>query len=279
MEPITIAAVSCLIHAGGVDANLAQIEKWTRRAAAQGADVVLFNETCVPGYWQNVRLRSLAEPLDGSSVQRLNDLAKELDVIIAVGLIEQADGKQYNTHVLIGPRGVLGAHRKSAFPDGEEKWFDLGDDANVFDIGPYKVGIAICYESVHPETCRALAAGGAQVILAPYANGVTAKQIKEGKRRYFEQRARENGVWYVACDQCSIDRSKPARPLVPGAVCFVDPTGRMVATTKLDEKNEHMIVCRLDPGFAKGCRPASHPVCSRPVVRYLSYSSKSLVPR
>lgn len=51
MNPITIEAVSCLIYPGNPEANLAQIEIWTHRAAAEKADLVLFNETSVMGYW------------------------------------------------------------------------------------------------------------------------------------------------------------------------------------------------------------------------------------
>lgn len=249
MEPLTVAAVSVLVYFGSADAvqkNLDQIEKWTRRAAAEGADLVLFNETSIQGYWYNVGLRELAEPLDGPSVKRLAALARELDIIIAAGLAEKEGEKEYNTHVLIGPDGLIGTHRKSSFPSGEEKWFDLGNDYNVFDIGPCKVGIAICFESVHPETCRKLRENGAEVILAPYSNGVTAREIADGKRPYFQERALENSVWYVVCDQCGSSKGETTTPEEAGAVCFVDPTGKIVATTSLEEKAEHMIVFRLE---------------------------------
>ena len=246
MDSVTIAAVSCLIHPGNPEANLVQLEIWTKRAAGEGADLVLFNETSVMGYWMNLRLRQLAEPLDGPVVQRLSLLAQELDIIIAAGIIEEDADKEYNTHVLVGPKGLIGAHRKSSCPEGEERWFDIGSDYNVFDIGPCQVGIAICYESIHPEACQALAENGAEVILAPYMNAVTAREIAAGKRPYFIDRAKENGIWYVACDQANLDHSKPDKPLVAGAVCFVAPTGKIVATTDLDETCEHMIVHRLE---------------------------------
>lgn len=250
MEPITIAAVSILVYygsTGNVGRNIDQVEKWTRLAAEEGADLVLFNETNITGYWQTPQIRQLAEPLDGPTVQYLTGLAKELDIIICAGMAEKAGDKVHNTQVLIGPDGLIGAHSKSSFPDGEEKYFDIGNDYNVFDIGSWKVGIAICFESVHPETCRKLAENGAELILAPYCNGVTRQEIEEGKRPYFQERARENGVWYVACDQCGSSKGDKSTPDRAGAACFVDPTGEMVAVTSLKEKGEHMIVYRLEP--------------------------------
>lgn len=252
MEPITIAAVSCLIVHGNPTHNLAQIEKWTRLAAAEGADLILFNETSATGYWMSTQVRQLAEPLDGPIVQRLAALARELGVVIVAGMAEKADAKVHNTQVLVGPQGLIGTHRKSAFPSGEEKWFDIGNDRNVFEIRGWKMGVAICFESVHPETCRALANNGAQIILAPYMNGVTAEEIATGKRPYFNRRARENGVWYVANDQCGHNESLPDKPLRAGAACFVNPRGEIVATTSADEPGEHMLLYRIEPSTLPG---------------------------
>lgn len=246
MNPITIAAVSCMIISGSPEANLARIELWARRAAEAGADLALFNETSVTGYWMDRRIRDLAEPLDGPSVRRLHELAAELNIVLAVGLAEREGEKVYNSHILVGPQGLIGSHRKSALPSGEEKWFDIGDDAHVFDVKGRKIGVAICFESVAPDTCKALADNGAEIILAPYMNGVTAQEIAEGKRPYFLERARTNRVWYVAVDQCGVDYSEPSRLTSPGAAAFVDPDGKMVLTTSLEETGEHMLMHRIE---------------------------------
>lgn len=237
----TIAAVSCLLKPGAPDWNLGQIDTWTGAAAAKGAEIVLFNETSATGYWMDERIRLLAEPLDGPTVTRLISISQKHDVVIAAGVMESDGGRQYNTHVLVGPEGLLGYHRKSSLPDGEERYFDLGCDYNVVEVRGCRVGIAICYESVHPETCRRLAANGAQVILAPYHNAVSAREIHGGKRHYFVERARENRVWYIACDQCSLSDNR----LIPGAVCFVSPMGKIAAVTPLEETGEHMAVVEV----------------------------------
>ena len=53
MNSLIIAAVSCVILHGNTAANLDRIEVWSRNAAAQGAELVLFNELSINGYWQN----------------------------------------------------------------------------------------------------------------------------------------------------------------------------------------------------------------------------------
>lgn len=239
---LKIAGVSCIIKPGKVDHNLAQIEKWTKRAAAEGADLVLFNETSVTGYWMSSEVRALAEPRNGRIVQELTRFAKENDIVICAGMVEKAANKAHNTQVVVGPQGLLGFHRKSSFPSGEEKWHDIGRDANVFTVHGVRMGIAICFESVAPDTCRKLVRKGAKIILAPYMNGVTAEEIFGGKRPYFQERARENGVWYIACDQCGQYDEKEGKLTRAGAVCFVNPQGDIVAVTSLDETGEHMII-------------------------------------
>jgi predicted amidohydrolase len=247
---IRIAGVSCLIRPADPEFNLAQIEKWTHLAAKESPDLVLFNETSATGYAQDVVMRTLAETLQGETVKRVTALAKKSGVFIAAGMMEKAGHRRYNSHVVVGPGGLVGVHRKSWLPDNKERdVFDPGDDANIIDIGLCKLGVAICYESVYADHCIALAGNGAEVILAPYMNGVTAQEISAGKRPYFNRRALENAVWYVACDQCNLRDGR----LVPGAVCFVNPRGALAASTSLNELGEHIVTHSLDLALV-GCK-------------------------
>lgn len=243
---LKVAAVSCVVYYRQPGENLKQIAKWTRVAAHEGADIVLFNETCITGYIYSREIRDFAQPLSGPWVGELTKLASENNIVICAGMPEKSFRKVYNTQVLVGPKGLIGFHRKSSLPSGEEQRFDIGHDTNVFVVRGVKVGIAICFESVHSETCRALARKGAQVILAPYSNGVTAREIHERKRLYFQDRARENGVWYVACDESHIDNNSTDAKINPGAVCFVSPDGSIVQMTNLNDLGEHMIVHELN---------------------------------
>lgn len=250
MDPITIAAVSCIIQAISADLNLDRHAIWAAKAAEAGADVVLFNELSAIGYKYDPVLRQYAEPLDGPVMQRLHQIAKANDIIVVAGLAEKDGENEFNTQVVVGPGGLIGKHRKSSLAggptDGEIRYFDKGDDYNVFDIKGWKVGISICFESVHPETCQKLADNGAEIILAPYMNGVTAQEIADGKRPYFNKRAEENAVWYVANDQCGLNHEDPAKDMRVGGVAFVNPFGEMVKVTPVTETDEHMLVMTLD---------------------------------
>lgn len=243
VRKLTVAAISCESRIRQIDYNLSRIEYWARQAAAAKADLALFPETAISGWWSSREIRPYAEPIDGPSITRLKKLAGELGIILAVGMTERDGNKAHITHVVLDGNGVIGTHRKSSLAAGEEKTWDPGDDANVFEINGIRMGIAICFESVHPPTCARLKANGAEIILAPYANGTDPTELLTGKRPYTYARARENRVWYVACDAPPHDEK---RNLKPGAAYVIDPQGTLVAITPPQATGEVMVVYTIE---------------------------------
>lgn len=247
-RPLVVAAIAVRSEIRQTDANLDQIERWARRAAKAGADLVLFPECGIHCWWQNLENRKYAEPIDGPSIRRLIRLAKELKVILAVGMTELDGDKAYITHVLLDGNGVIGKHRKSSLaggPNGEGRIWNQGNDANVFDVLGHKIGIAICYESVHPETCAKLRANGAEIILAPYANGTRPSEISDPEpkqRKWVWKRPVENHVWYVACDST--------------AAFIINPEGKLVALDPKDEPGNGMVIYTIPPARRPTTRPA-----------------------
>ncbi len=246
---LTIAAVSMESRLRDAAGNLARVEAWTGLAADGGAELVLFPEATLSGWWASREIRRWAETIDGPSIRRLVELAGRRNVALAVGMSERDGDRVYISHVLLDGRGVIGVHRKTRLAPGEEKYWDPGDDARVFDYRGVRLGIAICYESVHPEMCARLRAGGAEIILAPYANGTDPDELTTGKRDYVYARARENGVWYVACD--APPRDEHGR-LGRGAVYFIDPSGALLERTAVSAAGESMIIRTIRlPGAAR----------------------------
>lgn len=253
---LRVAAVSVVQIHREVEGNLERIEAWARKAADADAELVLFPEAAISGWWQSREIRKYGEPVDGPSIRRLIRLAKELDIAMAVGMTETDGKKAYITQVFLDGGGVIGTHRKSSLaggPDnGEQLTWDKGDDANVFTCKGIKIGIAICFESVHPETCRKLKANGAEIILTPHANGTRPSDLlnieqgrEGGKRVYLFDRARENKVWLVGCDDAprNGDGGKEA-----GAAYVISPTARLVKLSDPNGPPENMIVHTIELG-------------------------------
>jgi hypothetical protein len=109
----------------------------------------------------------------------------------------EPNGAVYNTAFLLGRDGrEIGRYRKVC-PTIHERYCTPGDTLPVFDTKDLGgVGMLICYDMVFPETARALALGGADVIFIPTLGGAA---IGDGdvSRAAFRTRAVENFVYLV----------------------------------------------------------------------------------
>ena len=163
MRTTRVAAVSMNGFLGEPGAGTASIDALVRNAAAEAAELVLFPELvihghCTPNTWE------LAEPVpDGPSVEKLVDIAKRHHLVLCAGLSEKERDIVYNTQVLVGPHGYIGKQRKLHLSRDEAFYYKGGREIPVFDIGPCKVGIVICYDNQFPEIARVLALRGAEV--------------------------------------------------------------------------------------------------------------------
>ncbi len=154
---------------GKPDRALAAIAGWCERAAAEGAELVLFPELVVPGHCAP-NTWDLAEPVpDGPSVRRLVALAHQHGLFLSAGLAEKERDIVYNTQIIVGPLGYTGKQRKLHLSRDEVLYYKGGRELPVFDLGKCKVGIVICYDNLFPEPARILALRGADILLMPHA--------------------------------------------------------------------------------------------------------------
>jgi formamidase len=113
-----------------------------------------------------------AEPIPGRLTDRLCALARELDVWLVPGSLNELgdDGKLYNTAIAINPAGEIVARYRKIFPWRPWEQGAIGDQIVTFDMpGKGRVGLMICYDGWFPEVARNVAWRGAEVILHPSA--------------------------------------------------------------------------------------------------------------
>jgi predicted amidohydrolase len=251
-------------HLGETEKVLLAIDVWCQRAVTEKAELVLFPELvihghCTPNTWE------LAESVpDGPSVARLVEIAKRHRLVLSAGMSEKENDLVFNTQVLVGPAGYLGKQRKLHLSRDEVFYYKGGREISVFDIGPCKVGIVICYDNQFPEIARVLALRGAEVILMPHAARFKvwddSPQSEAAARRYthdfvkkYALRARENACFGVLTDQAGragyVDhwpRDSENQPHHPGAAIIWGPDGEVLAATQEQRIREEMIVATLD---------------------------------
>ena len=220
--------------------NLDRVRAAAQTAAAKGADLVVFPEGTQARF--SADLRKVAEPLDGEFCGGLAEAAKAAGVSIVAAVFEPApDGRVFNTTVAFERDGSLAAvYRKILLFDAlghrESENVAPGDQIVIATVGGLRVGFMTCYDVRFPELARALAAGGAELLVLPA--GWAAGTFKEEHWvTLVRARAIENTIWVAAAGQVPDPSEPPTRaPTGIGRSLLVDPMG----------------VVRLDLGPAAG---------------------------
>lgn len=166
------------------DRTLDVVADHITKAGADGADLVVFPESFVPGYpdwvWRSQPLRDAdwyarfqdqAIEIPGPALDTARAAAEAAGVWAAIGITERsASGTLYNAVVYINDRGEIAALHRKLVPTGAERlvWANgQGPMLTVVDIGGVKVGSLICWELYMPLARAALYEKGIDVLLAP----------------------------------------------------------------------------------------------------------------
>ena len=166
MSPLTVAAVAANFGRD-IDDALRRIQVILDNARHRGARLVVLPEATLGGYLSNLDGRGEVElppalDVDGPEVSRLAALAG--DLVVTAGLCEADAGRRFNTAVCVTGDGVLGVHRKVHQPLGEGASYLAGDTFDAFDTPVGRLGMMICYDKAFPESARALALDGAEIV-------------------------------------------------------------------------------------------------------------------
>ena len=177
MNDLRVATVQFQHVPSDKAANLESVCRLTAEAAGKGAELVVFPEMCITGYWHlrnlpQADLEVLAESVpEGESTQALLALAKEHDLSVGAGFIERGeDGRLFNSYVVAMPDGRTACHRKlHAFIN---EHISCGDHYTVFELpNGTRAGILICYDCNLGENVRINALRGVEVLIAPHQTG------------------------------------------------------------------------------------------------------------
>ncbi|MCY9785418.1 carbon-nitrogen hydrolase family protein [Nocardiopsis sp. EMB25] len=159
-------------RSGDTASSLARLADRARAAADEGADLLVGPEMSMTGYALGAEVTRLAEPADGPLSEAVARVAADTGVAIAYGFPERADGRVYNTVRLVGGDGApLALYRKShLFGDLDRDMYAPGDTPVVqAHLNGVRLGFLICYDVEFPETVRAHALAGTELLVVPTA--------------------------------------------------------------------------------------------------------------
>ena len=140
--------------------------------------------------------KAAAVTLPGPLEQRFQTAAKQHGIWLLPGSIFESDGDRiYNTTPVISPEGEVVTRHRKLFPwCPYENGVTPGDQHTVFEIpGVAKFGVSICYDMWYPETVRALAWQGAEIILHP---SLTSTIDRDAEHAMIRAHAAQNQCYF-----------------------------------------------------------------------------------
>jgi N-carbamoylputrescine amidase len=277
-SPFTIGIVQDAATAD-IAANIARAERHIREAARQGAQIVCLKELFNAPYFCKAEQHDrfdLAEPIPGPTTQRMQSLAKQLEIALVVPLFErEAPGIYRNSAAVIDADGsVMGVYRKLHIPDDplyyEKFYFTPGDvsaPGQSREVAGFKVwktryatiGVLICWDQWFPEAARIMALLGAEVLFYPTAIGWHPSEKKEWGATQVDawrtmQRAHAiaNGIFVAAPNRIGHE-DEPGTEGIDffGNSFIADPSGRLIASAGQEET---VLVAKCDPAEIESTR-------------------------
>jgi len=180
------------------------------QAARAGAAVVAFPELAFERFYPQHRAAPapwrLAEPVPGPTTDRFCRKARELGVVVILNLYERDGQRGFDSSPVIDADGrLLGRTRMMHITDyacfHEQGYYTPGDTgAPVYATRAGSIGVAICYDRHFPEYMRALALGGADLVIVPQAGSVDEwpQGLYEAEMRVA---AFQNGYFTALCNR------------------------------------------------------------------------------
>ncbi|WP_029011713.1 N-carbamoylputrescine amidase [Niveispirillum irakense] len=257
MRQVTVAATQFACswdRAGNVD----KAEALIRQAHAQGAQIILIQELFETPYFcqdQKPEYFELAAPAEGNPLlQRMCDLARELEVVLPLSFFEKANNAHYNSLATIDADGsILGIYRKSHIPDGpgyqEKYYFSPGDTGfQVHQTRYARIGTAICWDQWFPEAARVMALQGAELLFYPTAIGSEPQDASLDSRDHWQRvmqgHAGANLVPLIASNRIGREVFDTGSITFYGSSFIAGPKGEKLTEAGRDE--EAVLTARFD---------------------------------
>ena len=301
MSKVTAAAVQATPVFLDRGATVERSEKLIHEAATNGAGLMVFPETFIPGYpdwvwrvpaWEGPsgelyeRLLDNAVVVPGPATEAIGRAAKRAKAFVSMGVNEreQTGSTLYNTQLYFDPAGrLLAKHRKLMPTGGERLVWGMGDGSTLEVVEtPFgRLGGLTCWENYMPLARFAMYAKGIDIWCAPTWDN------SDGWISTIRHIALEGRVFVIGVAPLlrgsDVPDDVPGREEVwggeddwmcRGASTIVGPDGEVLAGPLMEE--EGILYAELDAAAARRSRAEFDPVghYSRPDVFRLSIDDR-----
>ena len=237
-------------QAGTLDRVLAALTE----AAGKGAKLAVFPETFVPWYpyfsfvcppvltgAEHVRLYEHAVVVPGPATETIAAAARQLGIVVALGVNERDHGSLYNAQLIFDADGALLLKRRKITPTFHERMiWGQGDGSGlkVVDTAVGRVGALACWEHYNPLARYALMAQHEQIHVSQFPGSLVGPIFAEQIEVTIRHHALESGCFVVNStgwmSEDQIARISPDEKLRKGLTggcmtAIVSPEGRHLA--------------------------------------------------
>jgi len=219
-DPVRVAVLQTAAEPGEVAANVDRLVELIEEHGPH-VDLVVAPELATTGYDLDVlaaRGLELADPADGVTGKRLQELATRVGATLVVGFLERNGTEIYDSLLMVSPSGPPGVYRKSHLYPPELAVFAAGTTLGVVDTPAGMLGPLVCFEHAFPEVATTLALAGAQILVIPSAVPLDYEHLIHLRTR---ARAQDNQIFAIGCNMAG--HGFAGRSLV------ADPRGEVLA--------------------------------------------------
>jgi predicted amidohydrolase len=203
----------------------------------KAVDLIVFPEMFLTGYALKEKAIEMAEPLDGPSLNKLCQVAKENEIGIVIGFPEKKGTQYFNSAAFIQKNGMIqGVYRKVHLFEWEKDVFTPGDDDPLFTFENGKIALMMTFDSGFPEMSRIYALNGAEMIIVLSAH-VVPYQIYH--KIVMRARALENQLFLVVVNKVGLEEQS----VYFGESAIISPYGDYLNKT---DHQERVIIESID---------------------------------
>ncbi len=248
-----IALASAPVPAS-LDDGLQHVQALAAAAREQGAAIICFPESYLPGYpFEEFNIQKATKEQLLAALEEACRIARSQSIAMIIPMDWYEAGKYLNVAFVISSAGnVSGYQAKVQLDPTEDGTWTPGTERRIFEINNLKFGISICHEGFrYPETVRWAARNGAQIVFHPHCAGsnISGPSLTEWGHKdnpYYEKammmRSIENSIYFASVNY--------ALRFPDSATTVMAPDGNHLAS--LPYGKEAVLVTDIDPSLATG---------------------------
>jgi len=259
-DRLTVALAQIDPALGDRDRNLERHRDWVRQAKDAGAELVVFPELSLTGYFLKDLVPESALRLDDPMLGELCRLSRDLDVVVGA-VIEDPDHRYFNASLYFSHGELSHMHRKVYLPTygmfDEQRYFAAGDRFRSFKTEFGRAGMLVCEDIWHLPSAYILALEGVDLIICASASpgrGITTDERLGTAESYglvCRTYAQFLTTFFLYCNRVGYEDGANFW----GGSMVIAPNGDIVAQE--EDADEALVVATVDLGDVRRNRLAN----------------------